>query len=294
MTAALSPKQIKAPKQPAYKRHWQASLNLEFSFANQRSVLSGNTHVGPLRVQRPFFPEGNDLCHIYILHPPGGMVAGDNLAFRFHAKENAQTLLTTPSAGKFYRTDEHQNLQVQHTSIKVDEHATLEWFPQETIAFNGCNGVLKNEYQLHESSRFFTWEITCFGRPFGNAPFNEGAFHQGLSFLLDNEPLLVENSQFRGGHPLMSSQWGLQNRTVWGSFYAYAVTPEQTQQLKEQWQDGSSNQFHLAFTNVDSLLIARYLGDSAEEAKNLFTKIWQQLRPMVLNRPAEIPRIWKT
>lgn len=294
MTAAITPQQIKTQKDSASKRLWQASLNLEFSFANRRSFLSGNTHLGPLRVQRPFFPEGEDLCHIYILHPPGGMVAGDNLSFQFQAKESAQALLTTPSAGKFYRTDKHLNPQIQCTSITVDKNASIEWFPQETIVFDGCKGVLNNEYHLNPSSRFFTWEITCFGRRFGNAPFNGGEFRQGLTFTLDGDPLLIENSQFHGGQPMMSRQWGLQNRTVWGSFYAYVVSRSQTQEIKEQWQYTSQDNHQLAITNVDSLFIARYLGDSAEEAKNIFTNLWQALRPMVLNRTAEAPRIWKT
>jgi hypothetical protein len=54
---------------------WRASLSLSYSQAGARTLLS-HQHSGPLRVQRPFFPEGG-VNHTYVLHPPGGMVGDD-------------------------------------------------------------------------------------------------------------------------------------------------------------------------------------------------------------------------
>ena len=58
-------------------RHWAASLTLGFDAridGNTRITrLSKAQHYGPLRVQRPFYPEGRDgCCHLYLLHPPEG------------------------------------------------------------------------------------------------------------------------------------------------------------------------------------------------------------------------------
>jgi urease accessory protein len=41
-------------------------------------------------------------------------------------------------------------------------------------------------------------------------------------------------------------------------------------------------------------LLIRYLGDSSEQAKQLFLHCWQKIRPLLLNRDACIPRIWAT
>ena len=45
----------------------------------------------------------------------------------------------------------------------------------------------------------------------------------------------------------------------------------------------------LAITRLPGLLIARYLGDSSEEALRAFTRLWKLLRPSAVE-----PRIWST
>jgi urease accessory protein len=45
---------------------------------------------------------------------------------------------------------------------------------------------------------------------------------------------------------------------------------------------------------LDGLLVARYLGDSTEEALNRFTQLWAVLRPALTGRKAVAPRIWRT
>jgi urease accessory protein len=47
-------------------------------------------------------------------------------------------------------------------------------------------------------------------------------------------------------------------------------------------------------SQLDAVFVCRYLGYSAERAKNLFSRIWQVLRPVVFNKPACLPRIWNT
>src|SRR5262249_20605752 len=83
---------------------WQAALDLGFESRGLRTVLTRRASVGPLVVQRPFYPEG-DVAHVYLVHPPGGVVGGDQLQLNVLAKGGAHVLLTTPAATKFYRSD---------------------------------------------------------------------------------------------------------------------------------------------------------------------------------------------
>jgi urease accessory protein len=50
----------------------------------------------------------------------------------------------------------------------------------------------------------------------------------------------------------------------------------------------------VATTVLPGVLLARYLGDSTEEAFDRFRWIWSLLRPAVSGRDAVEPRIWRT
>ena len=82
---------------------WLAELELEYAVRRDKTCLVRKKQRGPLTLQRPFYPEG-DICHSYILHPPGGVVGGDTLEITVQAAAKSHCLITTPGATKFYRS----------------------------------------------------------------------------------------------------------------------------------------------------------------------------------------------
>ena len=137
---------------PDTKLGWKAALNLGFEKPQDKTVLANRSQSGPLTVQRPFYPEG-DVCHLYILHPPGGVVGGDELHINVDLKKQASTLITTPGATKFYRStrlDEGGKLSQQIQTLKVADNCALEWFPQENIFFNGTHTHLSTRVELEK------------------------------------------------------------------------------------------------------------------------------------------------
>ena len=83
---------------------WQASLALQFCHTPEKTLLHSARHSGPLTVQRPFYPEG-ETCHLYLLHPPGGIVGGDTLDISVRLDAKSHALITMPGASKFYRSN---------------------------------------------------------------------------------------------------------------------------------------------------------------------------------------------
>lgn len=293
MTASLSEQYLNL--QP--EKSWHASLALKFERRVQgssyKNALVSALHNGPLRVQRAFYPEGPLVPHIYLLHPPGGVVAGDELSISFDVAEDSHGLVTTPSAGRVYRTNEQGLTQTQCIKGTVANNATLEWLPQENIIFTGANGINKTQFYLQEDANLMAWDISCLGRVVGNEPFESGRFIQSLEIFKNDRPALIERMQVDGGSVMMESSWGLQGFTVFGTFVSTIHNEELLKNSKEKLQTIGS-EYALAFTQKKEFLICRYLGHSAIEARQCFSRAWHLIRPYMIDRAACEPRIWHT
>ena len=85
-------------------------------------------HVGPLRVQKALYPEGDDVCQAILLHPPSGIAGGDHLNISARVGPDAHAQLITPGAGKWYRSA--GPVASQTVRFEVQESASLEWLAQ--------------------------------------------------------------------------------------------------------------------------------------------------------------------
>ena len=121
-------------------------LNLNFSKGKEKTFLSKRNHVGPLTVQRPFYPEG-EICHLYLLHPPGGIVGGDSLSVKSNSEEFSKALVTMPGATKIYRTSLNR-LSNLYQNIIVQNEAIMEWLPMETIIFPGAFSNISTKFSF--------------------------------------------------------------------------------------------------------------------------------------------------
>lgn len=270
---------------------WQARLDLEFESCAGRSVLARRRHVGPLCVQRPFYPEGNDVCHVYVLHPPGGVVGGDELEIDVTVGEAAAVLLTTPAAGKFYRSNGRMARQSQH--LHVAAGATLEWFPQETIVFDGASVTMATRVTLEGGARFMGWEILCLGRPGAGERFDHGMLRQGWELWRDGKPLFVERALYEEGGVALAAPWGLAGQPVCGTFICVGNDARLIERIREATA-ALRIEGMFSVTQLAEVLVCRYLGEHSEEARRCFICAWETLRPAALQRPACAPRIWAT
>jgi urease accessory protein len=231
-------------------------------------------------VQKPLYPEGPEVCHAIVVHPPGGIAGGDELSLEVKAEGHA--LLTTPGAAKWYRS---AGRWAKH-KLRFDVHGTLEWLPRETIVFDAALADLECEVRLASAARYLGWEIVCLGRTGSGERFTRGALRLHTRILKEGKLAWLERGELEGGGELMRSPVGLGGCSVFGSLVAAA--PSFEAELVKQCREIA------ATTLLPGLLIARYLGHSTEEAMNRFTALWQLLRPAVAGREAVEPRIWRT
>lgn len=273
-------------------RSWKAELRLGFRHDGRRTVLAEMEFAGPLRVQRPFYPEGAP-CHCYVLHPPGGLVSGDRLRIEANVQPGAHALLTTPSAGKVYGTDSRGVAQGQDVVLNIQD-GVLEWLPMETIIFDRASALMRLDVDLAGQATAIGWDIICLGREAGNHPFLTGSLDQRLHIRRDGRPLLLENLDVSGGSTMQIGAFGLGGRTVTGTMFAVSDKPELAE-LVTTVRERLQPKFGLVgVTCRRGVLLVRYLGDRAEEARGLFETAWRIIRPVLLVKNACSPRIWAT
>ena len=271
------------------KSKWHAKLSLEFSHRRNRTVLSGREHKGPFCVQKPFYP-ADGICHVYLIHPPGGMVAGDVLDLDVQIKDSANVLITTPSSAKFYRSNADDSMQKQ--TLRIGSNASLEWLPMDTILFGGSRARIDTEFHLDADAAFIGWEALSLGRPMSGDHYESGTLRQCTKIFVDSEVALLERLDWSADDSVLQADWGLAGHTVWGVVYAYPADKSTVISIREN---------HVVQTNaligatlLGRLMVARYMSNSAQSLRLALEASWKTLRQPVIGREPIPPRIWMT
>lgn len=262
---------------------WNAELNLRFVLGEDRTRIGARRHFGPLLVQRPFYPEGTP-CHVYILHPPGGVVGGDRLALNIHMEAGSHALLTMPGATKFYRSAGPTSILRQH--FHLAEGSTLEWLPQDSICFPGARVSLHSRFSLAPGARLLAWETLCLGRPVMGETFSHGALDSRLQVDLPDELGLHERLRIEGGrldklagYPLLAT------------FCAAPANELLLEQVRELINDLP---VPAGATLLGKLLVVRLLDHDNQRLQSTLQRIWRTLRPAIVGLAPCPPRIWAT
>lgn len=290
---------------PAPKNSWLASLSLEFSFTPNGSQLTRTKRNGPLSVQKAFYPEGKECAHIYLLHPPAGIVSGDELRINIQVNEQAHSLVTTPGANRFYRAREDLSIgdsqQIQHCEFFLAAQAKCENFPLETIVYEGADGFNTVDVHLKSDSAYLGWDITCLGLPSSGQLFEKGNYTQLNRVYCDETLIYHDRIAIKPDNQIHQHMAGLNNHNVFATFMAYApagkIDDTSHTILTEQLRDcmiKANAEHKVSISQIRQLLVIRYLGNHAEECKALFIQLWQKIRPLYLQKSANIPRVWHT
>ena len=276
------------PDSPISAFAWQASLQLRFDDDAGTTRLTRRAHAGPLRVQKPLYPEGARTCHVIVVHPPGGGVGGDRLELDLDLGPACEVLATTPGAAKWYRAKAPGQSARQDVRLRAGPGAVIEWLPQETIFYNDADVVLEHEVDLGLDARYIGAEILCFGRRAAGETFRSGRVRQRTRIRMNGRLVWWEQGTLLGGAP-MASPLGLGGHSVCATLVAVGK-PLPAAALAQLRADDPT----LGLSQVKQVFVARHLGDDSEAARASLLRVWQALRPHLLGRPARVPRIWHT
>ncbi|QAV23615.1 urease accessory protein UreD [Proteus hauseri] len=269
---------------------WLAEIVLRYEVKRGVTRLTDKRHIGPLMVQRPFYPE-QGIAHTYLLHPPGGVVGGDKLLINIDVQPQAHALLTTPGATKFYRSAGGVAQQIQ--TLHVANEGFLEWLPQENIFFPDAQVRLETHIYIASSAKFIGWEIQCFGRPVLNEWFENGNVRGRLNFYIDEKLTLTESIFVEG---LQKQAAAMREYPMLGSLYIYPACEALKSLIQQDVEQilTAKNVIEYGLTDVDGILVLRLLGTQTEPMMACFAHVWQTARKYWLGYCPEPPRIWAT
>ncbi|AFY90087.1 urease accessory protein UreD [Chroococcidiopsis thermalis] len=273
---------------------WHGNLDIVYALRNGKTQPISDRVQAPLKVQRPFYPEG-DICHTAILHTAGGIVGGDCLSINLQLQPRSQALVTTTAASKIYRSNGLQARQI--VEIQIDEGACLEWLPQETIVFNGANYRQDLRVELAPGASWLGWEITRFGRSARGERFLQGEWRSYTEVWQQGQPLWIDRQWLPGEEAILNSPHGLAGHSIVASltWIGCEVSPELVTKCRDVTCNVSTTIpiTNYGVTRLPHGLLCRYRGSSSIEVRNWFTSVWQLLRLSLLDRSSCLPRVWQ-
>ncbi|MBK7491399.1 MAG: urease accessory protein UreD [Nitrosomonas sp.] len=275
-------------------RPLQARLSLKFAAIDDTTRLVERDHFGPLLVQKPLYPEGRQVCHAVIIHPPGGIVGGDQLEIAADAEASAKVQITTPGAAKWYKANGHTSRQ--KIRIRVKNGASLEWVPQETIFYNHTDVAVDHQIILEDDAVYIGCEILCFGRTASGEKFSDGQIKQRTSIQRNGKIIWLEQIRLLGEDAAMNGPLALSGKTVCATLLLTGKTIPQP--LLDLAREEAGKIAHgigqVGVSQLKAVTVVRYLGDSSEVARHVMLRVWGLLRPELIGCAAIVPRMWNT
>jgi urease accessory protein len=272
---------------------WHARLRLDLRREGERCTARFE-HEGPLRVLQTLYPEGPAICHNVLVHPPSGLVGGDELDVRIRVGEGAHGLVTTPGAARFYRSE--GAAAVQRTHVEVARGGRFEWLPLESICYSGCIAENRLALALAPGAEVIGWDLCALGLPEAGQPFSAGTVLQ--HFALGEHWL--ERGRIRADDArLMDGPLGLAGRRCLATLFfaaGEAIPKDRRERALELAREAIGAHALAADADATSpaegVVVVRVLAPLVEPAMDLLRRIRDAWRPAMWDLSPETPRLW--
>ena len=272
---------------------WRADLKLDYTLESQRTVAR-YLHQGPLRILQSLYPEGDQICHNVLVHPPGGLVGGDTLDIQVNVAEGAHALISTPSATRFYKSGGQAALQ--QVTATLAPGARLEWLPLEAIAYNDCEATNRAIFNLAPTAELMAWDVTALGLPSSDMAVTKGHFQQHLEI----PGVWLERGNLRGDDTRwLNSPLGLAGQKCLASLVFASgnnIEPQRAAQALEAAREvleAHPLRLQAGITCAHpQVIVLRVMSPLVEPSMDLLKHVWAAWRHTLWALPSTPPRIW--
>jgi urease accessory protein len=280
---------------------WNARLTLSYQPDPARpGTRSAFRHEGPLRVLKSLHPEGAEVCHTVVVHPPGGLVGGDTLAIDLEAGAAAHALVTTPGATRFHRSNGERALQ--RVEARVAAGARLEWLPLETLVHSGALADNRLRFDLAPGGEMMGWDCVALGLPASGAPFVAGEYRHDIAIAAAGRDRWIERGRTAAADAaLLDGPAGWAGRRALATLWFAAGTPlaeARREALLEAARQVAGAHALAPTAGATSpqpeVVVLRVLADRVEPALSLLRATWAAWRRVAWAREPCAPRVWST
>jgi urease accessory protein len=287
--------------------HLQLTYRLDANGADGASrTVAHDRHSGPLRVLQRLYPEGDAICHHVLVHPPGGIVGGDQLRIDADLGPGTHALITTPGATRFYRSN--GATAVQDVNLRLAEGARLEWLPLETIAYDGCLAHNRIHATLAPGAEMIGGDILALGLPAAGEAWSRGDYHQHVeiadtwldrSLIHADDAMLLDSGLGWAGRRVLASLWYATGNPLTESRRSALVDAARSLIEVNEIAGTTNGQIaHSLNAGVSAaqsgLIVLRVLGHRVEPVQALVRAIRLEWRALAWLTPRHTPRIWGT
>jgi len=221
--------------QPAEPQQPTGELRLTVGRRGGRGIATSQYHQGALRVIRPHYLDDSGQVAYTIVNPGGGYLGGDVYDVDIQVEEQARLLLTTQSATKIYRTP--GDPAVQHTRFRLGPGASLEYVPDQLIAYRDATYRQDTVVELAADSSLVMCDVVTPGWSPDGQQFRYEEVRIRNDIYRDGRLLALDNLLIRPGHPdaPLSSMLFLEDYSHLGSMLV--VDPRVDDVLVRELQD---------------------------------------------------------
>jgi urease accessory protein len=290
---------------------WLGELRLQYR-SEGGATRCHDAHSGPLRVLKALYPEGPGICHSVLVHPPGGIVGGDELRLDLRLEPQAHALLTTPGATRFYRS--RGEPAQQSARLHLGAQSRLEWLPLEAIAHSGCQAGNRVEFSLDPGAQMLGWDVLALGLPASQEPFVHGRFEQTLHWpghwlergaIAASDAVLLNSPLGLAGYRVMATMWWAS-----GTPMPAATREAMVEAARDACSGGAEHKqpaaagppeapklaaVELGVTSTDERLVTvRALAHRVEPLMHRLIAVRAAWRAFAWGLAGEAPRLWRT
>lgn len=258
----------------------RGEIRADFAAHGDRTRIGRLYETGGLRLR---FPKAREVCEGVIVNTAGGVVGGDRAHLSFNAATGSRVVLTTQSAEKIYRTD-GPPARIE-TSLTLEEGASLDWLPQETILFDHATLGRALDVDMAPDARLVACESVVFGRLAMGELCASGGFRDRWRVRRGGELIFAEDTRLDNPAALLDRPAiGAGARALATLLFVAPDAPARLDDCRAALADAGCES---GVSALDGFLVARLLSPSPENLRAAIVALFSRL----LGRAT--PRVWQ-